>query len=1022
MQKGLGKKCYWFLIGWFSSVCVFAQTTVPIDYSKHQDFYWKNWSSTNGLLQNTVKSLKYDAHGFLWITNEKGLSRFDGKKMKNYYGLPLSHVNHRVYDIEGKGDSIMIKARPRFVIKNGKLNYHPERKSSPGFFIPFQYINYFSGLVQKRYGRGHQEKIFKINDSCYYGLVARADSVMAISYFKGKQETPLSLPLPNLRIDPIGGYQQGFVFKNHLLWIHDSNLYCFDEDGFKTTFKLSFSSDFDACWMQEEGEVYFLDRGRLYQLAFDGETDLKLLCLMENKQLSSLSVVIHNSTFTNYSIGTDTQGFFQARKQCFSTIKPNVATSLTNIRSAYEIGEDSILFNTGLLVTNDGENTERTPFRDHLFLGSEGDLYSGNTLEIVKMGKDVIRQPILGKTDEARIENFIEDKRGRVWVGGKSLYFLRNDSLIHHPLPLKNKIKPNFSIHYDEKEDNIWCAQNNMVYVFSIALDSVVDQFSIPVRFINSIYISKENIAWINTRGEGMFAYKDDSIYRLPQDPNNYLQYAHSIREDDKGFFWISSDNGLFKVQKTELVYYLHHSDFPVYYYYFNKSWGFLNNEFNSLGFPPNLELRNGKFGFPSFAGLVVFNPDEVEEERHGDEIFVDNIRINDIDTTLSSNSVLDQNSLDIEFEIIHAFSGHSNNLYMQYKLEGYHENWLRYPESNTIHFSKLPHGSYVLRVRKRSDFGINQYAYLEYPFSIQKMVYETSWFRGVIVSIIGLLMFGAFLFRGYWAKKKQEELEIVIEDKTEEYRVLNEELNLNLARLRSYQSDQEKNTKSKNRMVNIYMHDIRGPLRFIKTIASKSIETLQYLDPEDIKEGFSNIHDSTDGVFQLTEKMFSWTQSSDVQFEIKLKDIKVKSVADEIIRQFFAQAKEKNILLKNEVKSDFVMHSEENLLIIIINNLVQNSIKYTQNGTITIDGEKIHEYKVLTISDTGVGIAANQLQQINDGNYKSLPGTENEIGKGFGLKVIKDFMEQLNGYLQITSEAGKGTRVKLFFIDPEVD
>lgn len=995
-----------------------SQTPVPINNEEVESYYWRSYTSEQGLLQNTVRDLVYDVHGFLWIANEKGISRFDGENFRNYYGLPLSHVNARVYNLLDMKDSILIKGRPNHLIKNGSLLYDPDLNLPDSLIKPNFNINY--SISNNYQGKGKLEMAaFPTKERAYYLIAKVGEEIVGLSHIQDGIESPLSLPPFILNEDLEVDIKNAFVLNNEFYWLYGNQLFRYNPEGLIKDYRLPFDR-FDFCTSSDGEEVYFLFEGSLYSLGMDSTNRPQLQFLMKNEELKSLNVLVHDETYNNFAIGTATKGLFLARKNIFSYLKPDVPENLTNIRSAREIGKDSILFNTGILTLGENDHQDIPSLKfDRLFY-SQNALYNGHHLLKYQIDQDFQERAILSSIDDLRISNFIKDSEGRIWAGEKGLYYIKGDSLVEKISHFGNDQSGHYTLFYNPISNEICSAGMEGVYVYSIEKDSIVNHVKLPFRFVNNIFFSSENIAWFNSRGEGMFAYWEDSLYKLPNDPNNYLQYSHSILEDDSNFFWISSDNGLFKVKKSELIYGIQHPNFPVYFYYYDKNWGFLNNEFNSLGHPANLKLSNGKFGFPSFAGLVTFDPNEVFEEQHGNQIFIDRIRINDRDTILESNPHLDQSSLDIDFKIIHAFNGHSNNVYMQYKLDGYHSDWIRFPEGDNIHFSKLPHGSYVLRVRKKSGFGTENFARLAYPFVIKKQLHEESWFRVGVLLILILIILGIFFLRSQLAKRKRIELEHIIKDKTEDYRVLNERLKLNLAQLRSYQMEQERNTKTKDRMVGIYVHDIRGPLRFIMTVASKSIQAQKDLDAEDISYSFKSIHDSTEGVFKLTEKIFGWTQANESNFELQLRKIKIQKLMNELIQQFTAQAEVKKVRFKNRIKVNAQILSEENLLIIIINNLFQNAIKYTEEGDIVIEAEEITDYTVLTVSDNGIGIDSRRLEQLNDGQYESTPGTANEIGKGFGLKVIKDFMKQLGGYMQIESTFGKGTSVKLFFRNKE--
>lgn len=93
--------------------------------------------------------------------------------------------------------------------------------------------------------------------------------------------------------------------------------------------------------------------------------------------------------------------------------------------------------------------------------------------------------------------------------------------------------------------------------------------------------------------------------------------------------------------------------------------------------------------------------------------------------------------------------------------------------------------------------------------------------------------------------------------------------------------------------------------------------------------------------------------------------------------------------------------------------NLVANAIKFTpEGGEITITSHNGGEFETIRVSDTGVGMNAEQRQWLfRIDTPLSTPGTANERGTGLGLALCKEFVEQHGGKIHVDSEVGQGSR-----------
>jgi signal transduction histidine kinase len=92
------------------------------------------------------------------------------------------------------------------------------------------------------------------------------------------------------------------------------------------------------------------------------------------------------------------------------------------------------------------------------------------------------------------------------------------------------------------------------------------------------------------------------------------------------------------------------------------------------------------------------------------------------------------------------------------------------------------------------------------------------------------------------------------------------------------------------------------------------------------------------------------------------------------------------------------------------ISNIIQNAIKYTNQGTITIDAREENKKVTITISDTGVGIDQKDLPYIFDRFYKAEHSRNDNSSSGLGLSIAKLIIEEHKGSIGIESEVNRGT------------
>jgi CheY-like chemotaxis protein len=148
----------------------------------------------------------------------------------------------------------------------------------------------------------------------------------------------------------------------------------------------------------------------------------------------------------------------------------------------------------------------------------------------------------------------------------------------------------------------------------------------------------------------------------------------------------------------------------------------------------------------------------------------------------------------------------------------------------------------------------------------------------------------------------------------------------------------------------------------------------------------------------------------------INYEHISLKQLVDEVISVFASVTSKKNIYIKAKLNQDNIsFQSDKRIFRSILNNLVSNAIKFTEQGGVLIEAEleKAEEKSFITfkVVDTGIGIPDSSRKIIYDEFRQASEGLSRHYeGTGLGLTITKKFVELLNGRIDFVSEFGKGT------------
>lgn len=222
---------------------------------------------------------------------------------------------------------------------------------------------------------------------------------------------------------------------------------------------------------------------------------------------------------------------------------------------------------------------------------------------------------------------------------------------------------------------------------------------------------------------------------------------------------------------------------------------------------------------------------------------------------------------------------------------------------------------------------------------------------------------------------------------------------------------------QAQRRLVSILGHDTRAPLFSINKIIKQAIEGK--ISPEDVFPYFELMANQLDATLILINDLLNW---SNALFNNK-KEVKapffLQSVIEVVFELLQGNAHAKGLFLRDEIDPAIIMTSNRSIVTFVIRNLVNNAIKYTSEGGVTVSAVVDADEIRISVTDTGVGMQPDQLKKFTSGHLTSSPGTQNEKGSGMGLVLINEFLLQLKGSLQAESIPGKETRVTVILPYP---
>lgn len=226
-----------------------------------------------------------------------------------------------------------------------------------------------------------------------------------------------------------------------------------------------------------------------------------------------------------------------------------------------------------------------------------------------------------------------------------------------------------------------------------------------------------------------------------------------------------------------------------------------------------------------------------------------------------------------------------------------------------------------------------------------------------------------------------------------------------------------------KDKLFSILGHDLRAP--FVSVI-----NLMEFIDDDDIspqkrKELMNLLLNTSHASLETLNNLLKWGEMQIKGVRLNQSLFAIKSSIDRNIAMLADTAAYKSISINNTVADHVSVFADADHFDFVIRNLISNAIKFSyEKGIITVSVNVDAKNNMVTVivQDHGVGIPADQLNQIFNVSNISTTGTNNEKGTSIGLLLCKEFIELNGGSIHVESEEGKGSAFKFSLYNSAVN
>lgn len=572
------------------------------------------------------------------------------------------------------------------------------------------------------------------------------------------------------------------------------------------------------------------------------------------------------------------------------------------------------------------------------------------------------------------------------------------------------------------------------------------DSSSISSGAIEMAYEDSRGHIWVATStGLNVLNEKDGTFHHFTTKdglPGNAIQ---SIQEDHRGNLWISTNRGL--AQFFDAVHLPKEPKFRV----FTTEDGLPTNEFSLRASDQDEE---GFLYFGSTSGFTRFHPDSIKTNLIPPPVVFTNFHVfsssermppfnlpgRDINALEQINLKHDQNNFLVQFAALN-FINNSKNRF-KYMLEGYDQDWRNNGSINIANYTNINSGTYTFKVLASNDDGIWSSEPVRLKIFISTPWYQTLLFRVAVILLIALMVMGFFMYRIAIIRRQRARLSTLVNQRTQDLSKANQLLinkqekisqqnkelfehrnhleqlirerthELQKAKERAETSDHLKTSFLAN-----MSHEIRTPMNAIVGFAN--LLSIKEISEEERDRYIEIVNDNAESLLVLINDILDISRIEANEISLNLKEFDLYEPFSEL-EQFFQLNSSEEVTVKWTNPGHLLIVNDPVRFKQILSNLLSNAVKYTQEGHIhfgyTQDAEQLNFF----VKDTGIGIAAEEIDKIFDHFYKAEPDSSRFYsGTGIGLAICRKLIRLMGGSIKVSSIQNQETT--FFFTLPRV-
>ncbi len=515
--------------------------------------------------------------------------------------------------------------------------------------------------------------------------------------------------------------------------------------------------------------------------------------------------------------------------------------------------------------------------------------------------------------------------------------------------------------------------------------------------------------------GGGLSRYDGKRFVTIGTQSGLFDDIVYGIVEDRAGRFWMSSNNGIFSVERSQLEDYASGHVGRVSCVSYGEADGMRVHECNSAD-PAITRTRDGRIWFATLGGVSVLDPASTPLNHSQPPVTLEKVLVDHREIRIQEGIRIQPGRGELEIHYAGLSYVSPEKVQFKYRLEGFDRAWTDAGSRRVAYYTNLPPGRYHFQVTACNNDGVWNEAGTGLGFLLQPHFYQTWWFLTLLGSLVSLLTWLAY-------RRRLESLHALLEERTRAKEALEttnlrlEEALSDLRRAQSSMIEQER-LRALGQMASGITHDFNNCLAPIQGFSEILLKRPQLLDDREKVLGYmETIHTAAKDAGRIVGRLREFYRPRERDEVLPM--ISLNQVVEQAISltqpkwKGEAQARGIAIEMHTELPEIPLVPGQDSDLREVLTNLIFNAVDaMPEGGTVSLRTMPEGNQVLLTVGDTGLGMS----EEVRRRCLEPFFTTKGECGTGLGLPMVYGILQRHHASVEIQSEPGKGTTFLMRF------